>query len=139
MTVELVHGAECECVRCRSFQPGNEWALKHGATSENQIRPLARNHRRRLLRQIGLRAGDLDPVGRAHLEHYCRLAAKIVLLDRYFDEQGFLDPEGRPQPSAELYVRLHRAALSALGKLEAHLETRTPTLEEQLAELRRSG
>jgi hypothetical protein len=121
------------------FEPGNEAALRHGATSERHIRPLARNHRRRLLRQIGLRAVDLDPVGRALLEHYVRLTAKVVLIDGYLDEAGLLDEHGQPRPCADLYVRLHRAALAALARLEAHLEARTPTLEEQLAELRRSG
>jgi hypothetical protein len=136
---ERLHGPGCGCTKCVGFQDGNEWAVRHGATSERQIRPLARNHRRRFLRQIGLRASDLDPVGRALLEHYVRLTAKVVLIDRYLDEAGLLDEAGTPRPCADLYVRLHRAALAALGKLEAHLEARTPTLEEQLADLRRSG
>jgi hypothetical protein len=40
------HVPGCSCLRCRGFQPGNEVALSHGATSERQIRPVARNHRR---------------------------------------------------------------------------------------------
>jgi hypothetical protein len=121
------------------FEEGNTAALKHGATSESRIRPLARNHRRRLLRQIGLRAGDLDPVGRALLEHYARLTAKVVLIDAYVDDAGLLDEGGQPRPCMTLYVQLHRAALSALARLEAHLGTRAPSLGDQLAELRRSA
>ena len=30
MTVELVHGASCECVRCLVTQPGNLLAFKSG-------------------------------------------------------------------------------------------------------------
>jgi hypothetical protein len=86
-----------------------------------------------------LRASDLDPVGRALLEHYVRLSSKLVLIDNYLDEVGVLDEYGQPQPCMRLYVQLHRAALSALGRLEAHLDVRTPSLEDQLAELRTSG
>ncbi|HEY5057495.1 MAG TPA: hypothetical protein VII51_00630 [Gaiellaceae bacterium] len=50
------------------FEPGNEAALTHGATSERHIRPLTANHRRRVLRKMRLRAGDIDAVGRAYLE-----------------------------------------------------------------------
>lgn len=113
--------------------------LKHGATTERLVRPLARNQRRRLLRRFRVRASDLDPVGRALLEHYARLTAKVVLIDAYLDEVGVLDEHGQPRPCMKLYVQLHRAALSALGRLEAHLDARGPSLEQQLAELRRSA
>jgi hypothetical protein len=86
-----------------------------------------------------LRASDLNPTGRALLEHYVRLTSKVVLIDNYLDEVGVLDEQGQPQPCMKLYVQLHRTALSALGKLEAHLDVGAPTLEEQLDALRRSG
>ena len=38
------------------FQAGNTVRLAHGATSEGHIRPVARTHRRRLLRQLGISA-----------------------------------------------------------------------------------
>ena len=84
------HGPGCDCHRCLGAQPGNTLALRHGATSERQIQPVARNHRRRVLRQIGLSPRDLDPVGRAYLEHYCRVTAKIVLIDQWVDEHGLI-------------------------------------------------
>ena len=121
------------------FEAGNEAALRHGATSERRIRPLARNQKRRLMRQIGLRASELDPVGKAYLEHYARLTAKVVLIDAYIEEVGLLDERGEPRPCLALYLSLHRAALGALGKLEQHLDVRVPSLEEQLAALRRSA
>ncbi len=37
------------------------------------------------MRQIGLRASELDPVGKAYLEHYARLTAKVVLIDAYIE------------------------------------------------------
>jgi hypothetical protein len=124
-------------VRCRGFEPGNVVALRHGAFSEAQIRPVARNHRRKILRQIGLSPRDLDPVGRALLEHYTRLTAKIVAIDRYVDEVGVLDVDGTPRPCMTLYVQLHRAGLGALGRLEHHLDRRiAPDLDSALAALR---
>src|SRR5438552_3977803 len=34
------------------FEKGHTFSTKHGATSERRIRPLARNHRRRVLRRL---------------------------------------------------------------------------------------
>lgn len=106
------------------FERGNTASLTHGATSERKIRPLARTHCRRVLRQIGLRATDLDPIGKAYLEHYCRLTAKVILIDPYVDEHGLLDEEGTPLSCMRLYVQLSNSAVAALGKLERHLAAR---------------
>jgi len=119
---ERLHGPACSCARCVGFQKANTLSLKHGASSERQIRPVAGNHRRLVLRQIGLRASEIDPTGKAYLEHYCRLTAKFVLIDSYLDELGPLDADGAPRPCMRLYAELHRAALQALGRLE-HLST----------------
>lgn len=104
--------------------PGNVLALRHGATSERQVRPLARNHRRRVLRQIGLSPRDLDAIGRAHLEHYCRTTAKIVLIDRWIDEHGLIRDDGSLQPCMRLYVSLTNSARATLARLEQHLRSR---------------
>lgn len=50
-------------------RPGNLNAVTHGASSDAQIRPVVRSQKRRLLRQIGLSASDLDGVGRALLDN----------------------------------------------------------------------
>jgi hypothetical protein len=50
-------------------RPGNQNAVKHGFSSEARIRPVARTQKRRLLRQIGLAASDLDGLGRALLDN----------------------------------------------------------------------
>jgi hypothetical protein len=117
-------------------EPGNVLALRHGSSSERQIRPLARNHRRRVLRQIRLRASDLDPVGKAYLEHYVRLTAKIELIDRYVDEHGLLRDDGEPQPAMRLYVSLHNSARLALQRLEQHLAERGVDVASALAAIR---
>jgi hypothetical protein len=115
----------------RPIRPGERLALKHGATSERQIRPLARNHRRRLLRQIGTSARDLDPLGRGYLDQYARLMAKVELIDAYVDERGLLNAKGEPVPAMRLYVSLMNSARLALARLEGHLRIldRDPLVE----------
>ena len=116
-----VHGPGCGCTRCVGFQPGHTLTLAHGASSERHIRPLARNQKRRVLRQMGLRSGDVDPIGRALLEHYVRSTAKIALIDAWVDEHGLLLDDGTPQPCMRLYVSLTNTATRTLAKLEQHL------------------
>jgi hypothetical protein len=136
-TPERRHGEGCECRRCSGlrgaidgvpFEPRNDAHLLHGATSERQIRPVARNHRRRLMRQIGLRVSEIDPIGRAYLEHYCRLTAKIVLLDAWVDEHGLIRDDGSLQPCMTVYATLTNSATRTLAKLAEHLrvEERDP-------------
>jgi hypothetical protein len=118
------HGEGCGCVRCTGFTESNLVALRHGATSERQVSPVARNHKRRFLRQIGTRVSDLDPIGRAYLDQASRLAAKVELIDRYVDEQGLIRPDGEPQPVMRLYVSLQNSLRLALARLEQHLRSR---------------
>lgn len=88
-----------------------------------QIRPVTRNHRRRILRQLGLSPRDLDPIARGYLDLFCRLSAKIDLIDRYVAEHGLLTADGEPQVALSLYVSLANSARLALARLEAHLQT----------------
>lgn len=109
----------------RAAQPGNKLALKHGLTSADQIRPRAANHRRRFLRQKGLRLADVDPIGRGLLDLYARTAAKLDAADEYLEANGMLRPDGEPQPVMRLYVSLANSARLALVRLDAHLRERT--------------
>ena len=81
-----------------SFERENIAAGRHGASSERQIKPVARNHRRRVLRQLRLSSREFDPVGRAYLDAFVRLQAKVDLIDRYVDEHGLIRAEGEPRP-----------------------------------------
>jgi DNA mismatch repair protein MutH len=121
-----------------AFEPGNSAALRHGATIERQIRPVAANHRRRVLRRIGLSARDLDAIARGYLDLYVRLAAKIELADRYLEENGLLRPDGTPQPVLSTYTSWVNAARLALGRLEEHLRARIgqPCIEPRAARSR---
>lgn len=102
----------------------NTNALKHGATSDDRIAPVARNHRRRVLRQLGLSPRDLDPIGRGYLDGYCRTIAKVEAIDAYLGEHGLMRPDGDPQPVLKLYVSLVNSARLALARLEAHVRGR---------------
>lgn len=61
--------------------PGNTNAVQHGGFSERQVVSRARARRRRFLRHIGLRAGDLDAIARAYLDTWARAAARVDLFD----------------------------------------------------------
>lgn len=119
------------------FEPGNEAALKHGARSDKRVSPRAATHKRRVLRQIGLRASDLDGIALGYLDGFSRAQAKIELLDAYADEHGFIDRRGKPRGFVAVYVSLLNTARLALSKLDEHLkkrdDPRVPSLEQYLA------
>jgi hypothetical protein len=85
-------------------------ATTHGARSPNQIKARARAHRRRFLRQIRLRASDLDAFALGYLDGWARALAKV---DAY--DAAELDRDPR-----EYHAALNAARLW-LAKLEARL------------------
>ena len=107
----------------------------HGAHSERVVAPLAQAHARRLLRQRGLRAGDLSAVGHGLLRNWSRAAAALELLDRHAAEVGLLDGDGEPRGFTRLYVQLLNSERHALRALEQHvqLERREPSMVAILA------
>ena len=115
------------------FQPGNTVSVKHGHDSEARIKPVARTQKRRLLRQIGLAASDLDGIGRALLDNWARAQAKVELLDRWFEANGFLDPDGEPVPATKVYF----TAVNS-GPARADAAARAPRREGRLAACPRS-
>jgi hypothetical protein len=104
--------------------PGNLAALRHGARSARVVQPLAARHARRLLRQRGIGASDLSPVGRALLHNWSRAAAGLALLDAHAAEHGLLDKDGEPRGFTRLYVQLLNAERMALAALAQHLHER---------------
>jgi len=123
------HGASkhiegCACVRCTGFEKGNTLSLRHGATSERQIGRRAVVEKRRLLRQLGLRQGDLGSVGRALLLNWSRAAGALHLMDAYAEREGWLDGDGNPRGFARLYVSMLNTERLALKALSEHLRTR---------------
>jgi len=118
-------------------KPGNVLALKHGATSERQIRPRATREKRALLRRNGLRLRDIDALGRALLQNWSRAAAALALMDEHAAEHGWVDEDGNVPAFGKLYVSMLNSERLALRALQEHLELRPP--RDELAEyLRRT-
>jgi len=92
-------------------RPGNLNALHHGGYSPTRIKSRARAHRRRFLRQAGLRARDLDAIAGGYLDGWARSLAKVDLFD---------SDEGRNGELREYFAALNAARLW-LGKLEQRL------------------
>jgi hypothetical protein len=105
---------------------GNRNALRHGATSEAVVVPLAQKHARRLLRQRGVRAADLSAIGRALLANWSRAAAALHLLDAHAAREGWLDEDGEPRGFTKLYVSMLNSERLALRAMEAHLRAAAP-------------
>jgi hypothetical protein len=99
-------------------------SLTHGSRSELRVRRVATVQKRRLLRQVGLRASDLDGVGLALLDTWARAQAKVELLDTYAETHGFLDEEGHPPSWAAFYFAALNSTRLTLVKLAEHLKAR---------------
>lgn len=95
--------------------------VKHGARSEDRIRPVAARLRRQVLRQLGVRVGELDPVSRGYLELYARSLAKVRLYDQWLDEHGLVDGEGNSPGFMATYFASLNSSRLALTKLEDRL------------------
>jgi hypothetical protein len=113
-------------------QPGNRNATVHGLHSEAQVVPLARLHRRRVLRSFGVRARDLSPLGRAYVDQVVRLRAKIDLIDQHIERVGLIRDDGTPEPCLALYGTLENSLRLALARLETHLGARVVSPEQEL-------
>lgn len=111
----------------------------HGARSEPTVRKVATVQKRRLLRQIGLRASDLDGMALGYLELWARCAAKIELMDAWSAEHGWLDDDGKPPGFVAVYFAAVNSARLALGKLEEHLRARGKRVPIDLSQYRSGG
>jgi hypothetical protein len=123
-------------VRRGSPNPG-QFEATHGASSPARIRPVARNAKRRFLRTLGLRAGDLLPWERAWLDTAARASAKAELMDAHAREHGWLGPDGTPPPFSRDYwaaLRLRNESIQRLAEsLSQRLDRRTDDLAAYLS------
>lgn len=106
------------------FEPGNVVALKHGARSEPTVNRVATTQKRRLLRRIGLRAGDLDGIALGYLDSWARAQAKVELLDEWFAAHGFLAGDGNPSGGVRVYFTAVNSSRLSLQRLAGHLNAR---------------
>jgi hypothetical protein len=98
--------------------------ILHGARSEQRVKHTATVQKRRLLRQIGLRAADLDGIALGYLDTWARAQAKVELMDAWSNEHGWLDDQGRPPGFVAVYFAAINPTRLALGKLEEHLRAK---------------
>jgi len=99
-------------------------SLKHGGRSEYQIRPVARAQKRRLMRQLGMRMGDLDGVANGLLDNWARAQAKVAIMDDYFQARGFIREDGEPEPASKVYFTALNSARLALTRFGEYMKTR---------------
>jgi hypothetical protein len=92
-------------------------SLKHGAQSGAVVVPLSRNVKQSLLKRMGMRQADLSWAGRETLDLYARNKAKLIALDRYFEQSPFLQPDGSPNPALKVYWVSYNAAVRTLVAL----------------------
>jgi hypothetical protein len=97
--------------------------------SEYQIAPVARAQKKRLLRQLGLKAGDLDGIANALLDNWARAHAKAVLMDDFFQARGFVTAEGELSGPAKIYFTALNTSRLALVRLSEHMRATSPKRE----------
>jgi hypothetical protein len=88
------------------------------------VKTVATVQKRRLLRQVGLRAADLDGLGLALLDNWARAQAKVELMDSWAAEHGWLDEDGNEPGFVRTYFAALNSARLSLGRLEEHLKAR---------------
>ena len=104
-------------------------SLKHGGQSERQNRPVARAQKRRLMRQLGMKIGDLDGVANGLLDNWSRAQAKVTIMDEHFAVHGFIK-DGEPVPATKIYFVALNSARLALTRFGEHMKTRRPSSDE---------
>lgn len=95
-------------------------ATRHGGQSENRIKAVARAHKRRFLRQTGLKITDLDGISLGLIDNWARAQSKVTILDEFFSEQGLVR-DGEIDPALRVYFTGVNSARMALGRLAEHL------------------
>ena len=98
--------------------------MKHGGRSEPRVKAVATIQKRRLLRQIGLRLGDLDAVALGYLDLWARAQSKVELYDGWAAEHGYLNAAGESPSWVREYFAAINSARLALAKLADHLKQR---------------
>ena len=102
-------------------------SLTSSLTKQSEIAPLARRHRRRVLRQLRISPRDLDGPGRGYLQLVARSMAKIDALDAYFADHPYVREDGTVPQAATLYPTLVNTSARVLNQLAAHIEATRPT------------
>ena len=90
-------------------------SLPSSLTKQSEIAPLARRHRRRVLRQLRISPRDLDGPGRGYLQLVARSMARLDALDAYFADHPYVREDGTVPPAATLYPTLVNTSARVLN------------------------
>lgn len=77
------HPKGCQCQRCKGFEPGNTWQLKHGARSERMITPVAQWYMNHALNDEGMPEYLRAPNFQTAVLAWARAEAKRELLEEW--------------------------------------------------------
>jgi len=97
-------------------------ATRHGIRSEVVVRDSARLQKRRLLRKLGRKAGDLDVTSAVLVDLLARALAKLSLLDQHYARTGIVREDDSAAPTLHLYFTALNSARLCAGRLADHLE-----------------
>lgn len=93
-----------------------------GELEPRAVRDAARAHRRKLLRRMGLKSAELDPIASVFLDLTAKSLAKLSQLDRFYASSGgIVDESGEPARSLANYVTLLNSAMRATRMLAEHM------------------
>lgn len=96
------------------FEPGNTVRLTHGARSERVIAPLTAEIANDLMREHErLRS----PLYRESVLQYARYLAQIEVLEKFLDEHGDIDSDGKVRNAAEFRLKVSKAATNLADRL----------------------
>lgn len=87
------------------YEPDNEAATKHGASSPRRWSPIADRLQADLLAERPWLSGH-----RRSVAAWARVEAQAELIGRWLDEHGLLDEEGNPRPASTRLDRLESRA-----------------------------
>jgi hypothetical protein len=96
-------------------------ATRHGGRSDSQIGASARAHRRRLMRQMNLRIGDLDGIALGLLDGWARAHAVVTILTDHYQANGLFLPSGEVDPSLRTFFTGINSTRLQLQRLADHL------------------
>jgi len=98
-----------------------EAATRHGGRSESQISASARAHKRRLMRQMNLRIGDLDGISLALVDGWARSHAVVTILTEHYTRNGLFRADGDVDPSLRTFFTGINSSRLQLQRLAEHM------------------
>src|SRR3970040_2787736 len=95
-------------------------ATRHGGRSQNQITATARAHKRRLMRQMSMKIGDLDGISLALVDGWARAHAVVTILTQHYTQNGLFRPDGEVDPSLRTFFTGINSSRLQLQRLAEH-------------------